>query len=193
MTMFSTNFSESEPDPLTNLARSLRQGVGQEWRAEAEATEFETNQHRLRRRTILNVIEMLLHRGDQLTIRTGDLQWTGQVVGCGEDYLTLRNDHHCIDARLERLALVVTRRSSGGMKVKGVAPTWRARLQELELNEQPVELYGPSLGHPRSGRIRAVSVDHIWLVEPAGLESYLPIEEIAVAIRRLRAVSRPPG
>ena len=32
---------------MTDLARFLRQGVGQEWRAELEATEFETHLDRL--------------------------------------------------------------------------------------------------------------------------------------------------
>lgn len=197
MTVFSTTSPEGETPPdndaLTNLARSLRQGVGQEWRAELEATEFETHQHRLRGRTLGRVVRMLLHRGDQLTIQTGTMQWTGEVAGCGKDYLTLYTEQFCVDARLDRIVLVVTKRSSGGIEAKGLAPTWLARLKELELTEEPVELYGPSLGHSRKGRIRVVSTDHIWLVEKTGLDSYLPTSEIAVAIRRLQIAKSSTG
>ncbi len=66
---------------MAGLVRYLRQGVGQEWRAELEATEFEIHQDRLRRRTLLDITKMLLHRGDRLTMRTGQLQLTGEVVG----------------------------------------------------------------------------------------------------------------
>ena len=188
MTVFSTDSSEEDPaedKELARLARYLRQGVGQEWRAELEATEFETHQERMRDRTLQGVVRMLLHRGDLVTIQAGSLTWSGEVVGSGEDYLTLGAGHLCVDARLDRITLVVTKQQSGGMEAKGVANTWRARLRELELTNQPVELYGPSLGHSRQGRIRVVSGDHIWLAERAGLESYLPLGEVAVAVSRV--------
>lgn len=185
MTVFSTNSPDSErpgDEPLANLARFLRQGVGQEWRAELEATEFETHQQRLRSRTLQNVTRMLLHRGDRLTVQTGKLQVSGEVVGCGADYLTLGTEGTRVDARLDRVAMVVTKQVAGGMETGGGAPTWRARFQELELTGEPVELYGPSLGGSWQGRIRVVSTDHIWLVHRAGSDVYLPFEEIVVVI-----------
>ena len=188
MTVFSTTSddgeSQSEGDPLNHLARFLRQGVGQEWRAEMEATEFEVHQQRLRERTLPAVTTMLLHRGDRVTVLAGHLQLAGKVVACGEDYLTLNTGETRVDAHLPRIGLVVTRGRSGGARAAGVAPTWRALLTELELSGEPVELYGSSLGHSRQGRVRVVAEDHLWLVEPAGLDSYLPLEEISVVIRR---------
>ena len=185
MTDFSTNSPHSDPpddESLLDLARFLRQGVGQEWRAELEATEFETHQQRLRSRTLQQVAKMILHRGDRLTIQTGKMQVSGEVVGCGADYLTLETVGGRVDARLDRIAMVVTKQVSGGIDPKGGAPTWRARLKELELTGEEVELYGSSLGHSRQGRIRAVSTDHVWLVERSRSDIYLPFEEIAVAV-----------
>lgn len=188
MTVFSTTSddgeSPSEGDPLNDLARFLRQGVGQEWRAEMEATEFEIHQHRLRGRTLPDVTTMLLHRGDRVTILAGSLQFAGKVVACGKDYLTLESGQVRVDACLQKIGLVVAKGSSGGAQASGVAPTWRALLAELELSGEPVQLYGASLGRSRQGTIRVVSADHIWLVEPAGLDSYLPLEEVSVVIRR---------
>ena len=189
MTFFSTASPDhdpsSTPDAMADLARYLRQGVGQEWRAELEATEFETHQDRLRRRTLRDIAKMLLHRGDRLTMRTGQLQLTGEVVGGGRDYVTINTEHLCADARLDRVALRVTRRSSGGVEARGTAPTWRARLTEMELTQEMVEVYAPSLGVSQPGRIRVVATDHLWLVDPTGFDSYLPLEEIAVVIRPL--------
>lgn len=189
MTFFSTASPDhdpsSTPDTMADLARYLRQGVGQEWRAELEATEFETHQDRLRRRTLRDIAKMLLHRGDRLTIRTGRLQLTGEVVGGGRDYVTINTEHLCADARLDRVALRVTRRSTGGAEARGTAPTWRARLTEMELTQEMVEVYAPSLGVSQPGRIRVVATDHLWLVDPTGFDSYLPLEEIAVVIRPL--------
>ncbi len=176
---------------MADLARYLRQGVGQEWRAELEATEFETHQDRLRRRTLRDVTKMLLHRGDRLTMQIGELQLTGEVVGGGKDYVTINTEHLCVDARLARIALRVTKRSAGGTEARGMAPTWRARLTEMELTQEVVEVYAPSLGNPRRGRIRVVAVDHLWLVDPAGFDSYLPIDEIAVVTRPLPTLKWP--
>jgi hypothetical protein len=188
MTVFSTTSPEDEShcedDSWNNLARFLRQGVGQEWRAEMEASEFETQQQRLRERSLQTVANTLLHRGDRVTILAGSLQFAGLVAACGEDYFTLDTGQRVIHARLQNIGLVVTKRSSGGGQASGEAPTWRALLSELELSSEPIELYGPALGHPRQGRIKVVSSDHVWLVEPAGVDSYLPLEEIAVIIRR---------
>lgn len=193
MTVFSTNSPEGDPnsedEAWNNLARFLRQGVGQEWRAEMEATEFESRQQRLRKRSLQTVANMLLHRGDRVTILAGSLQFAGVVTECGGDYVTLDTGQHCVHARLQRIGLAVTRRPSGGGQASGVAPTWRALLVELELSSEPVELYGVTLGHSRRGRIKVVSEDHVWLVEPADVNCYLPIEEIAVIIRRV--ASRP--
>ncbi len=189
MTFFSTASPDhdpsSTPDAMADLARYLRQGVGQEWRAELEATEFETHQDRLRRRTLRDIAKMLLHRGDRLTMRTGQLQLTGEVVGGGRDYVTINTEHLCADARLDRVALRVTRCSSGGAEARGTAPTWRARLTEMELTQEMVEVYAPSLGVSQPGRIRVVATDHLWLVDPTGFDAYLPLEEIAVVIRPL--------
>ena len=189
MRFFSTGSSDhdpsSAPEGLSDLARYLRQGVGRDWRAEFEATEFETHQERLRRRTLRDVTKMLLHRGDRLTVRAGDLQLSGQVTAGGADYVTITTEHLCADARLDRVALRVTKRRSGGSQAGGMPPTWRARLVQMELTQEVVEVHAPSLGVSLEGRIRVVAVDHLWLVEAAGYDSYLPFEEIAIVTRPL--------
>ena len=189
MTEFSTACPEDDPhsedDHLVEVARYLRQGVGQEWRAELEATEIETHQHRLRGRTLQDVATMLAHRGDLVTLQNGQRRFTGEVLGCGRDYLTLNTDSLCVDARLDRFALQVKRRAAGGRDSPGMAPTWRARLTELELTHEPVDLYAPPPFGPRSGRIRVVSVDHLWLIETTGVECYLPLEQVEMAVRPL--------
>ena len=194
MTVFSTTSPEGEhsaEEALADLARHLRLGAGQEWRAELEAAEIETHQHRLRRRTLRQVAEMLLHRGDLVTLQTGELRVTGTVTGCGLDYLTLETDSLCVDARLEHVSLLVAKRSAGGAETGETAPTWRAQLTEFELTQEPVELHAPSLLGSRKGRIRVVAADHVWLVEATGIDCYLPTGEIAAAVRRL-PVTRPP-
>ena len=188
-----TDFSTESPDPvaggkdedMTDLARFLREGAGQEWRAEREATEFEVHQGRLRRRPMREVAQMLLHRGDRVTIEAIGSRFSGKVVGCGDDYVTVETDLVRVDARTDRIAMVVQRRSSGGAAAKGVAPTWRARLLELELGQAPVEVFTPLLGVSRKGRIRAVSSDHIWLAGANGEDCYLPIDQLtAITSRR---------
>lgn len=192
MRFFSTGSSDPDshevPDAMTDLARFLRQGVGQEWRAELEATEFETHQGRLRRRSLRDVTEMLLHRGDRLTMQAGDLRLSGEITGGGRDYVTVDAGGLSADARLGQVALRVTRRHSGGTRARGTPTTWRARLIELELNQETVEIHAPSLGVSLAGRIRAVAADHLWLVDAAGYDSYVPFEKVAVITRSVPVV-----
>jgi len=63
--------------------------------------------------------------------------------------------------------------------------TWRARLIQMELTQEEVEVHAPSLGVSLSGRIRAVAADHVWLVDAAGFDSYVPFEEVSVVTRAL--------
>ncbi|MDE0675418.1 MAG: hypothetical protein F4Z41_00410 [Acidimicrobiia bacterium] len=189
MRVFSTGSSDndpdSSPDALSGLARFLRQGVGQEWRAELEATEFETHQHRLRRRTLRDVAGMLLHRGDRLTVQAGGLRLSGQLTSGGQDYVTITTKHLCADVRLDMVALRVAKRNSGGARAGGMPSTWRARLTQMELTQETVEVHAPSLGVAQAGKIRAVAVDHVWLVDTAGFDFYVPFEEISVVTRAL--------
>ncbi len=189
MRFFSTGSShhdpDSSPDAFSDLARFLRQGVGQQWRAEFEATEFESHQDRLRRRTLRDVGKMLLHRGDRLTLQAGSLRLSGQVTAGGADYVTINTRQLCADARLGMVALRVTKRHSGGAHAAGMPSNWRARLTQMELTQESVELHSPSLGVSLAGRIRAVAVDHVWLVDAAGFDSYLPFDEISVVTRAL--------
>jgi len=189
MRVFSTGSSghdpDSSPDGFPDLARFLRQGVGQEWRAELEATEFETHQDRLRRRTLRDVARMLLHRGDRLTVQAGALKLSGHVTAGGTDYVTINTNHLCADARLGMVALRVTKRRSGGAQAGGMPSTWRARLTQMELTQETVQVHAPSLGVSLEGRIRAVAVDHVWLVDAAGFDIYVPFEEISVVTRAL--------
>lgn len=189
MRFFCTGSPDHDPpstsDALPELARFLRQGAGQEWRAEWEATEFETHQGRLRRRTLRDVAKMLLHRGDRLTVQAGRLQLSGRVTAGGTDYVTINTEHLCADARLGRVALRVTKRHSGGAQAGGMPSTWRARLAQMELTQETVKVYAPSLGVSVAGKIRAVAVDHVWLVDAAGFDFYVPFEEISVVTRPL--------
>ena len=131
---------------------------------------------------------MLLHRGDRLTVQTGRLQLSGQVTAGGTDYVTINTEHLCADARLDRVALRVTKRHSGGAQAGGMPYTWRARLTQMELTQETVEVHAPTLGLSLAGRIRAVAVDHLWLVDTAGVDSYVPFDEISLVTRPLGPV-----
>lgn len=174
-----------EEKPIRDLARDLRQGIGVEWRAELEATELEIHQDRLRQRTMSDIADMVLHRGDMVTLQTQGFQVCGEVVGCGEDYVTVNTDSLSVDARLDRFVIRVSRRSCGGTAAAGNAPTWRARLTELELTQERVELLAPPLSNPLRGRIRVVSLDHVWLIEATGIDCYLPLQQVNAVVRRI--------
>lgn len=179
---------DDDNDELDAIARQLRWGpAGAELRAEAEETERESHQRRMRRRALSDVVATVAHRGDLVTVLTGGRALTGTVVAGGNDFLTLETGDLEVDVRLAAAVLRVERRSSGGVSTLGGSRTLHARLAEYEQTGEPVTLVAPSLDFEKSGRVAVVATDHVLLLDGDGAECYLPLAAVTLVLRR-----RPP-
>lgn len=174
---------EWSEDPIEELARELREGVGAELRAEAEIVEHETRIGRLRRRASVDAALEAMHRGDGISVISGDRTVTGDLVFVGNDYLSVQAENEVIDARFSLVAFSVVRRSSGGHSARAGSRTMKARLAEYEHTGETLQLVAPALEIERLGRIVVTAVDHVILRDADDVDLYLPIDAIALVIR----------
>lgn len=179
--------SDWSEDPLESLARELRESVGSEFRAEAEMVELETEIGRLRRRALHDVAREAANRGDRVSIVTVDRTVTGDISHVGRDYVSVETPTELLDARLDRVVLVFTPSTSGGVDPRGGSITFRARLSEFEQTGEPVELAATRLNVSVHGRIKVVASDHVVLEDLDGVRNVLPLDTVDLVLRTRRS------
>lgn len=170
-------------DPLEELARELRQGVGTEFKAEAEITEQETHVGFLRRLSLADAGRAAMHRGDLVSLLTSAKTITGSPVYVGKDYLTVETRSEIVDAPFDRVLIRVERRPSGGHSALGGAITFKARLSELEHSRERVTLYVAEANHEITGRVALLATDHCIVEDPEGPRVHIPLNLITMVIR----------
>lgn len=176
-----------DDDPLESLARELRETVGSEFRAEAEMVEIETEIGRLRRRSLRDVAREGANRGDRISVVTAGRTVTGSVAHVGKDYVSIETPTEHLDARLDRVALVITPSATGGIDPRGGSITFKARLSEFEQTGETVEVVAPRLDSSVTGKIQVVAEDHVVMVDPDGARNIFPLDVIDLVIRTRRS------
>jgi hypothetical protein len=104
-------------------------------------------------------------------------RFAGVVAHAAGDLLRLRTPGGTVDVHLHAPASIrVVDRPRHGGGLPGDGPSsFKARLLELEMAGTVVELGDAVAGEAVVGRLRAVAVDHVVLVDADGAESYLPL------------------
>lgn len=175
-----------DEDPISELARFLREGAGEDLRSEAEITEIETHIARLRNRSLADLARQAMHRGDELTVVAHGRSARGLPVFVGTDYLILETADNLIDVRLERVVLTVTRRPAGGRSGTGGSATLKARLSEYEQTKEPVRLVAGDIAEDISCSIEVVAADHVVCRTDDGQDVVVPLPAISLVIRPLQ-------
>lgn len=167
------------------MARELRAGPGADLRADAEEGERLAAQAALRRRGLADVASEVAARGGTLTVLCRDRRFVGTVRHAARDLLTLETVGGTVHVNL---AGPVTLR--GGPADESPVATWpgpspddapsfKARLYELELAGSDVELGVATEPGELRGRLRAVALDHVLLDGPDGARSAVALRAIA--------------
>ncbi|HEX2029220.1 MAG TPA: hypothetical protein VHF25_14595 [Nitriliruptorales bacterium] len=175
-------------DPqLRDVGRELRHRLGDELRRDAEDAERDAARALARARTLGDLAAHLRDRGDEVALTVAGDVLTGTVTAASGDHLQLRTPRALVDVPLgQPLALQVTVRArSGGAQRRG-AGGFRARLLELELDGDEVQVRTSVLGGLQRGRIAAVGRDHLALVGPDGVERYITLEAVHYVARAER-------
>jgi hypothetical protein len=178
-------FRDQLPPHLTDFAAELRSSTGAEFLDELEITEAETELGRLRKRTIQQVWEAAMHRGDLITAVTGLGSVTGSVDYVGTDYATVVSGDSVWDLRTDRAVISRVRRSTaGGHTASGGSKTFKARLAEYGATGESITVIIPARSMEAHGRIALVAVDHVAIVDQS--ESItVPIDLIEVVRREI--------
>lgn len=172
---------------LGDLARQLRAGVGGELRADAEEGERLAAQAALRRRGLADVALAARDRGDVLVVVLPGARFRGRVVHAARDLLTVAAAAGTVHVRLDgAVALHVDGAAVAAHREPdpGGAPSFKAKLYELEMAGSQVEVSAGVLPAPLRGRIRAVALDHV-LVQVADGPPW------AVGLPAVRSVLEP--
>lgn len=163
--------------------------VGSEMRADAEESERLAAQAARRKRTLGDVARELMARGDTVVAGVPNRRFTGTVLHAAGDLVTLRTASGSVDINLRAPAYlrVVERAQSGGRGVQDGPSSFKARLFEVEMSTDVVEIGCVNLGEEQPGRVIAVGVDHVVWHDTEGGEWFLPLSAIThVAHRPLR-------
>ena len=170
-------------DPDEELARELRWGPGAELRAEAEITELETHQGRLRNRTLHDVAHQAMSRGDQVHAMTSGMSVTGSVDSVGSDYVVIETDSVVADVVLSACVFRFMQSTTRGHSARPGSMTIRARIGEYEHTGEEVRIIAPDLDLDVEGRIRIAASDHFILADRDQHELAIPTEKVAMIVR----------
>lgn len=170
-----------QDDPyLRDLARELRERLGDEFREDAEEAEALAARWFARSRTLADVATEFRDRGDTVAVETGSQVLTGRVTYVAPDYFSLDTAGAVVEVSLAGpVALhVVERARAGGTGNRPGPNTFRARLLELEMRAADVELASAVFADVRRCRIVATARDHV-VVRGAGTEEwFVPVDTI---------------
>jgi hypothetical protein len=177
------NWNESEFD---ELASELRRQVGGEFRLEAEAVEEDATKHSLRRRTLGDVAFELMNRGDEIGVTGAGASFAGTITHTAGDLAIVITPHSLLNVNLAGpISLRVIRRSHGGGHGQQVgSQSYRARMLEIEMSGEFVEIVSLATQEPLAGTISIVGRDHVVAVDSNETEWFVPLSSIAFTLQR---------
>lgn len=163
------------------LARSLDALA----RREMEAGELDAADLAKRQRRLIDVAWQAVQSGTRLTIRVGEVEFTGLPVYARGDLVSLDTTYGTIEFQLGSVDAIreETTAFEAGRPVPAEAESFAARLALLQIGREPVEVVTLNATWRGEGTLDAVAVDHIVLETSSG-PAYVRTGSIACVIRR---------
>jgi hypothetical protein len=166
---------------VTNEHDAIRSQLSEEFRVDAEDLEALTEIGRLRGQTLADALGESMARGDELTIICGELSLSGTLT-------TVINDLAVVETAtgeasvflLGPVGFSTNPRVAGGLSGARSVRTFLAKLRELELTGEAVEVVG-SFG-AAAGSMAIVAKDHVR-IKGAQETWLLPLTEIGIVLR----------
>ena len=171
-------------DPTSDLARELRQRVGEEFRAAAEEGEADARKIALRSRTLGHVAYELMTRGDHVAVHAGEAIFTGPIVHARGDLAIVEmGPSNIVYVNLAGPITLRTTsgRTSGRTWDRTGATSFLAALRELDMHGATVDVHAPGPLGQVTGKVEAVTPDHLMLITKDAT-FYIPIAEIVAVV-----------
>jgi hypothetical protein len=163
---------------LEDVAATIRA----ELRLEAEEAEREAAIAAGMRRSLAGAASELMAHGDTVAVDAAGHIFVGLIAAVGADLITLQSGHWRVDVALGSVVRlrVLRRARSGGLRaLPGYPGSLRARLQELQVSGQRVEIGMAGADEQVSGPVAVVGSDHVAIGEGLACEWFLPLERLA--------------
>jgi hypothetical protein len=168
----------SEHPDLADTGAAMRA----EWRAEQDAATRDASTDWTHRQTLADRLRAHMHRGDRLTVVVAGLRISGVPEEIGSDLLAIRTPIGRVDIHLAAavpLRIEVTERAAGGGHRGSEAAGGRFRHALIVREQDPRVRLGTSQDSDGvEGRLE-VSADHVVLVNAAGVEIIVRIDDVA--------------
>lgn len=167
------------------LGRELRDRVGDEFRAEAEAAEHDAAVARDRARTLVDVARAARDRSETITVSVAARRLTGAVGYAGDGRLALVGPAGIVDVVVAAIATLRVDPPARPVEVPAtarVAGSMRSRLLALELQQRPVEVLLDD-GSAVTGAIAGVRADHV-LVRGSGSRTAVALGALVAVVDR---------
>lgn len=162
-----------------------RPGEG-EFRLVAEDDEYWAMKQARRASTLSEVAYDAMNRGDRVSIWAGARVFTGLVDYARGDLLSVRvAAETVVDVNLAGPVVVRISQPSAGPGVgpaRHGAPSFRARLSELEQASVRCELVVPWPGPELAGRVSVRAVDHVAVEDDERREWFVPLAWLAAVV-----------
>lgn len=169
-------------EPMQQDLADISSAIRAEMRLEAEQAEREAAVLAGMRRSLADVANELMAHGDTVALDAGGRIFVGLITAVGSDLITAQSGPWRVDVPLASVARlrVMKRPRAGGVRgLPGSAPSLRARLKELQLSGQAVEVGMTGAEEPVAGPVALVGADHVAIGEGAWPEWFLPIDGLA--------------
>ncbi|MGH2719716.1 MAG: hypothetical protein ACRDJU_14230 [Actinomycetota bacterium] len=169
---------DSAQRDLQDVAASIRA----ELRREAEEAEREAAVVAGMRRSLAEVAGELMAHGDTVVIDAGGHRFSGRIAAVGADIVTVQSGRAQVDVALGAVSSlrVLERARAGGIgSLPGHPATLRARLKELQLTGQEVEVGVAAAEEQVTGPVALVGADHVAIGEEVGPEWFVPLSRLA--------------
>ncbi len=165
--------------PLTSAAAAARQ----EWREEQEAATAEAAEAYQHSRTVADLLNESMRRGDRVAVSVGPHRGVGQIVEVAADLVAVRNlgsGRIDFQLRAEMPWQLVVQEQAVSQPAGDELPSgsFRARLLDREAAGGEATIGSVLSAEPIDGRL-VVGTDHVRVIGRGGGETLVPVSALA--------------
>ena len=173
-----------EQHPDQDLAAELRQTAGAEWVAEAAEDERLTQVHRRRKLTLSDIAKEMANHRERISVEFGGHNFTGAVIGAGEDYVAIHGPGQVAEVELQRARWSILNSDGPPVEPVQTAESFRAALHQHAAGDTTVTL-ALDRGELVFGKIIVVATDHLEVADVDRRRFYIPMEIVLGTIRSI--------
>jgi len=171
-------------DPAGGELADIARSGAREWERDMSAWESDAEMLRLRQRRLVNVLWEAMQRGDQITVTTGDITFTGRLAAARHDLALLDTPDRRVALNIGALSSIAFAPGGDGVTGERTYGSFQAYLGMLEVEGHRCRFIGE--GFDVRGTVTVVADDHVLVDAEGGPGRWaLTTRDVAAVIRRL--------